>query len=133
MLNPAQVNYTTTEIELLSIVETLKELRNILLGQQINVYTDHKNLTYKSFNTERAMRWRLILEELSPELIYINGSENIVADALSRLDKVDNLNNTSSNNNNNNNNNKAEPTLESLSENIALNKEDVLHKIPTKG
>ena len=31
----------------------LKEYRNILLGQQITVYTDHKNLTYKNFNTER--------------------------------------------------------------------------------
>ena len=71
------------------------------------------------------MRWRLILEEFSPELIYIKGSKNIVADALSRLDKIDNVNNTSSNNTNNNN--KVEPTLESLSEHFALNKEDVLH------
>ena len=61
-LNPAQVNYTMTERELLSIVETLKQLRNILLGQQIKVYTSHKNLTYKSFNRERVMRRRLILE-----------------------------------------------------------------------
>ena len=72
-LNHIQVNYTTTERELLSIVETLKEFRNILLGQQIKVYTDHKNLTYKSFNTERVMRWRLIREEFSPELIYSKG------------------------------------------------------------
>ena len=34
-LNPAQTRYTTTERELLSIVEVLKEFRNILLGQQI--------------------------------------------------------------------------------------------------
>ena len=38
------------------------------------------------------MRFRLILEELSPELIYNKGSTNIVADALSYLDKIDNLN-----------------------------------------
>ena len=36
-LNPTEVNYTTTERELLYIVETLMEFRNILLGQQIKV------------------------------------------------------------------------------------------------
>ena len=84
-LNPAQTRYTTTERELLAIVETLKEFRNILLGQQVRVFTDHQNLTYKNFNTERVMRWRLILEEFGPELNYIKGEKNIVADALSRL------------------------------------------------
>lgn len=84
-LNSAQVNYTTTERELLSIVETLKEFRNILLGQQLVVYTDHKNLTYKDFNTERVIRWRLLIEEFGPELRYIKGHKNIVADILSRL------------------------------------------------
>ena len=72
-MNSTQQNYTTTEKELLSIVETLKEFRNILLGHQITVYTYHKNLTYKHFNTERVMRWRLILEEFGPELKYIKG------------------------------------------------------------
>ena len=32
------------------------------------------------------MRWRLILEEFNPTLTYIKGENNIVADALSRLD-----------------------------------------------
>lgn len=85
-LNSAQLNYTTTERELLAIVETLKEFRNILLGQKIVVYTDHKNLTYKVFNTERVMRWRLIIEEYGPELKYVKGHHNVVADTLSRLD-----------------------------------------------
>jgi hypothetical protein len=85
-LNPAQTRYTTTERELLAIVETLKEYRNILLGHTIRVYTDHQNLTYKNFTTEHVMRWRLILEEYSPELVYTPGNTNIVADALSRLE-----------------------------------------------
>ena len=89
-MNSAQQNYTTTEKELLSIVETLKEFRKILLGHQITVYTDHTNLTYKHFNTERVMRWRLILEEFGPELKYIKGENNVFADALSRLEKCPN-------------------------------------------
>jgi hypothetical protein len=66
-LNSAQTKYTTTERELLSIVETLKEFRNILLGQQVLVHTDHANLTAKQFNCDRVMRWRLYIEEYPPQ------------------------------------------------------------------
>ena len=38
-----------------------------------------------NFNTECVMHWRLIIKEYSPELIYLKGQTNIVADALSRL------------------------------------------------
>ena len=47
-LQPAQRRYTTAESELSSIVKTLKEFKNILLGQQIVVYTDHKILPIKT-------------------------------------------------------------------------------------
>ena len=73
----------------MSIVETLKEFRNILLGQQIIVHTDHKNLTHRNFTSDEVMRWRLFIEEYSPELRFIKGNKNIVADALSRLEKLD--------------------------------------------
>jgi hypothetical protein len=39
----AQAKYSVTEIELLAIVETLKEFQGILWEQTIKVYTDHKN------------------------------------------------------------------------------------------
>jgi len=90
-LNKAQRNYTTTERELLAIVETLKEYRNILLGQQIKVFTDHKNLTCVNFNTQRVIRWRMVIEDFAPELVYIPGAKNIVADAMSRLEKSDSI------------------------------------------
>jgi hypothetical protein len=43
-LNPAQRNYTTGKRGMLSIVETLRAYRNILLGHEIITYTDHQNL-----------------------------------------------------------------------------------------
>ena len=87
-LQPTQRRYTSTEHELLSIIETLKEFKNILLGQQIVVYTDHKNLTYENFNMECVMRWQLLIEEFGPTIEYIKGPKNIVADVLSRLNLV---------------------------------------------
>jgi hypothetical protein len=66
------------ERELLAIVETLQEFCNIFLGQQILVVTDHQNLTYKRFNTERVMRWHLIIEEYGPEFYYVKGSKKLL-------------------------------------------------------
>ena len=54
-MNSSQQKYTTTEKEILSVVASLKEFRNILLVHHITVYTYHKNLTYKNFNTEHVI------------------------------------------------------------------------------
>ena len=83
-LNSAQRRYTIMEQELLSIVEILREYRNILLGHKIVIYTDHKNLSCDNFQSARVQRWRLIIEEFGPEIKYVKGEHNIVADALSR-------------------------------------------------
>jgi hypothetical protein len=39
-----QCKYSITKIELLAIVETLKEFKGIIWGQNITVFTDHVNL-----------------------------------------------------------------------------------------
>ena len=44
-LTETQQKYSVTEIELLAIVETLKEFRGVLWGQYVKVFRDHKNLT----------------------------------------------------------------------------------------
>ena len=46
----APKNYTTTEKELLACVQTFKEYRKMLTGDQIILYTDNKNLTLKTFS-----------------------------------------------------------------------------------
>jgi hypothetical protein len=93
-LSDTQSKYTVTELELLAIVETLKEFNGMLWGQWINVYTDHKNITRDGLGltSDRVTRWRILLEEYAPEIIYIKGIHNTVADAISRLDYDPKLN-----------------------------------------
>jgi hypothetical protein len=63
-LNSAQQRYTTSEQELLLIVETLHEFRNFLLGYKIIVHTDHTKLKYAKSTLDREMRWRLLMTGL---------------------------------------------------------------------
>ena len=65
------------------------------------------------------MRWRLILEDHNPELIYIQGSNHIAVDTLSWLDIVDTKN-------------PIKPNIISLTENFSLEKEDILHPVNYK-
>ncbi len=60
----------------------------MLWGQTIKVYTDHNNITQDALGltSDRVYHWRLLLEEFAPEIVYIKGIHNTIADAISWLD-----------------------------------------------
>ena len=86
-LADAQLKYTTTEKKLLAVVFALKKLRPYILGSKIIVYTDHAALKYLLSMKEakpRLIRW-VLFQEFDLEIKDKKGSENSVADHLSRL------------------------------------------------
>ncbi len=68
----------------------------MLWGQDIKVYTDHKTLTRDALGltSDRVYRWWLLLEEYAPEIIYVKGIHNTVADAILQLEYDPKLNKT---------------------------------------
>lgn len=86
-LNKAEQNYSTTEKELLAIVDSVKHFRPYLFGQKFSVITDHKPLTWLmncKDPSSRLVRWRLKLLEYDYDIKYKPGKLNTNADALSR-------------------------------------------------
>ena len=88
VLNDAQLNYATTEKEMLAIVYALEKFRSHLVGSKVIVYIDHAAIKYlltKADSKPRLIRWILLLQEFDLIIQDKKGSENLVADHLSRL------------------------------------------------
>jgi hypothetical protein len=91
-LNGVQLNYATTEKELLVVVFSLEKLRSYIVNSEVIIYTDHAAIKYllsKKDAKSRLIRWILLLQEFDVEIRDKKGSENVVADHLSRMNHED--------------------------------------------
>ncbi|GKB70200.1 putative reverse transcriptase domain-containing protein [Tanacetum coccineum] len=84
-------NYTTHDLELGAVVFVLKMWKHYLYGTKCVVFTGHKSLQHildqKELNM-RQHRWLELLSDYDCEIHYQPGKANVVADALSRKERI---------------------------------------------
>ncbi|UYV74058.1 hypothetical protein LAZ67_11001992 [Cordylochernes scorpioides] len=89
-LSPAETKYSAFDRELLAAFLSVKHFSYFLDGKTFMLFTDHKPLTYaftsKSERSPRQERHLNYLSQFSMDIRYVKGSENIVADTLSRIE-----------------------------------------------
>ncbi|GJW82660.1 putative reverse transcriptase domain-containing protein [Tanacetum coccineum] len=84
-------NYTTHDLELGAVVFALKIWRHYFYRTKSVIYTNHKSLQYIFSQKELNMRQRYWIELFSDydcEIHYHPGKANVVADVLSRKERV---------------------------------------------
>jgi hypothetical protein len=89
-LNGAQLNYATTEKELLAVVFAFEKFRSYIVNSKVIVYTDHAAIKYLLAKKEakpRLIRWILLLQEFDVEIRDDKGVENVVVNHLSRMNR----------------------------------------------
>ncbi|GKA93158.1 putative reverse transcriptase domain-containing protein [Tanacetum coccineum] len=90
-LKPNKENYTTHDLELGAVVFAFKIWRHYLYDTKYTVFTDHKSLQHildqKELNM-RQLRWLELLADYDYEIRYHPGKANVVADALSRKERI---------------------------------------------
>ena len=89
--NEAQENYSTIENVMLAMVFACEKFRPYILGSHVIVHTDHVAIKYlmaKKDAKPRLIRWVLLLQEFDLEIKDKNGSDNVIVDHLSRMEKT---------------------------------------------
>nr|GFC05546.1 reverse transcriptase domain-containing protein [Tanacetum cinerariifolium]GFC05590.1 reverse transcriptase domain-containing protein [Tanacetum cinerariifolium] len=89
IINMVELNYTTTEKEMLAVVYAFEKFRSYLIMNKSIMYTDHFALKYlftKKDSKARLLCWFLLLQKFTFKVIDTKGAENLAADHLSRLE-----------------------------------------------
>ncbi|GJU87560.1 putative reverse transcriptase domain-containing protein [Tanacetum coccineum] len=86
-----EMNYMTHDLELGAVVFALKILETLFYGTKSVIHTDHKSLQHIFCQKELNMRqrcWIELFNDYDCEIRYHPGNANVVADALSRKERV---------------------------------------------
>jgi hypothetical protein len=88
-LAQSEVKYSTFDRELLAAYSTIRHFRFLLEGRQFQLLTDHKPLVAAMVRvtppqSARQQRHLAYISEFTTDIRHTPGSENVVADALSR-------------------------------------------------
>ena len=82
--------WSTTEKEAFAVYYAVRALKHYLMGIRFVVRTDHRNLLFvKNSDVPKVERWQVKLQDYDYEVEHIPGSENKIADALSRICTID--------------------------------------------
>lgn len=93
-LSETQQKYSTYDRELLAIYMAIRHFRSMTEGRELTIYTDHKPLTFaltkkiSTGDTPRRIRQLDFISQFCSKIEYIQGSDNPVADALSRIEEI---------------------------------------------
>ena len=95
-LQPAETRYSTFDRELLAVYLAIRHFRHFVEGRSFFVVTDHKPLTFALTNpskqhSPRQIRHLDFVSQFTTDIRFLQGSSNLAADALSRVE-VDALN-----------------------------------------
>jgi hypothetical protein len=86
-LQPPERRLAPYDIELLALIHALLKWKHLLLGAKFIVHSDQQALKYlltAPVRTSRQERWLAEIMRFMPDIKYVRGSDNVVADALSR-------------------------------------------------